>query len=108
MKFHVIHARTICYRMKVLFTHKVLEAALSAAERPVRGAWLPGLVPGREGVQRGGCLLAGPRLCAGLRAPLEMVLVWAGTLHSKLLIPWFPLCLMPLWSQLKSLYLFNL
>ena len=29
-------------------------------------------------------------------------------LHSDVLIPWFNLCLMPLWGQLKSLYLLNL
>lgn len=90
--------------MKALLTHKSIRGSISLEQRnlPTRaracgvGGWI---VPSTSAVSS--------RLCAVLREPLEMVLMWADTLHSDLLIPWFNLCLLPLWSRLKSLYLFN-
>lgn len=99
--------------MKALFTRKSIRGSISLEQRslPTR-AWAPGELYGECGV-RGGLFpiqvwSVSSLLCAALREPLEMVLVRADMLHSDLPIPWFDLCLMPLRSQLKSLYLFDL
>lgn len=98
--------------MKALFTHKSIRAVFLWYREacPQEQGHLGELDPGREGFPACSCcLLSVPRMCTGLwEPPLEMVLTWADTLHSDMLIPRFNLCLMLLWSQLKSLYLFDL
>lgn len=43
LKFHVIHARIICYSMKVLFAHKSIRGNVSLVPRsPSTGAGAPG------------------------------------------------------------------
>lgn len=112
LKFYAIHSRIICYCMKALFTHKSIRSVFLWYREacPQEQGHLGELDPGREGFPACSCcLLSVPRMCTGLwEPPLEMVLTWADTLHSDMLIPRFNLCLMPLWSQLKSLYLFDL
>lgn len=49
LKFHVIHARIICYSMKVLFTRKSIRGSISLVpSSPSAGARAPGR-PGRGG-----------------------------------------------------------
>lgn len=96
--------------MKALFTRKSIRGSISLEQRNLPQEH------GHGGTWRGWGL-RGRLFPAQVRAPLgcvqrwgtlEMVLMWADTLPSDLPIPSFNLCLMPLWSQLKSLYLFNL
>lgn len=95
---------------KLCLPIKVLEAVFLWHREacPQDHGHLGKLDPGREGFPAC-CLFSVPRMCAGLwQLLLKMALVRAHTLQSRVLIPWFNLCLMPLWSQLKSLYLFDL